>query len=310
LKIIILGTSQFTLSCIDGVIDEGHEVAKVISMPSEYLPENSVDVRDFCIRRKIDYFETEDLNADECVAMLKSIAPDCILSTWPKIISESVLELPKRLTIGTHPTPLPMNQGRHPLHWMIVLGLSNTLLSFFAMDEGIDTGNILYQVPFSISNRSIPHALKEMCTAGYQGTRELLQLLENNSSYEGVKQTKNFQNYWRKRTEDDVTLDPRMSSKMILRIISSFCPPYPGAILRISNTSQLRISKGQVVNEETLPANWKNFDHGFIINTTINTLKMRIEDSVVELEAFGSSLDLELLTGKKIHPPTYYNPSN
>jgi len=190
LKFIVLGTSQFTLSCIDGVIDEGHEVSKVISMPSECLPENSVDVRDFCLSRNIDYFETEDINKDECVAMLKSIAPDCILSTWPKIISKSVLEVPKRLTIGTHPSSLPMNQGRHPLHWMIVLGLSNTLLSFFAMDEGIDTGNILYHVPFSISNRSITHADSDMCSAGYQGTRDLHQLFESNSIYKGVKQTK------------------------------------------------------------------------------------------------------------------------
>mgnify|MGYP001170899536 CR=1 FL=1 len=65
LKFIVLGTSQFTLSCIDGVIDEGHEVSKVISMPSECLPENSVDVRDFCLSRNIDYFETEDINKEQ-----------------------------------------------------------------------------------------------------------------------------------------------------------------------------------------------------------------------------------------------------
>ena len=193
---------------------------------------------------------------------------------------------------------------------MIVLGITNTSLSFFSMDGDIDSGNILYQVPFSISNRSITHAIHDMCGVGYQGTRDLLQLLEYNSSYEGVKQIDKFQNYWRKRTEHDVTLDPRMSSKMILRIISSFCPPYPGAILRVSNLNQLRVSKGQVVNEEKLPANWQNLEHGFVIDAKANRLAIRVEGSVVQLELLGSSMKLEQLVGKKIHPPTYYNSTN
>ena len=98
-----------------------------------------------------------------------------------------------------------------------------------------------------------------------------------------------------------------MSSKMILRIISSFCPPYPGAILRVSHLCQLRISNGKIVNEDTLPANWRNFEHGFIVSSTASTLKIRVEDSVVELEVLGASEDLEQFIGKKIHPPTYYS---
>ena len=58
--------------------------------------------------------------------------------------------MPNNFSIGTHPTALPFNRGRHPLHWVIDLGISETKLSFFKMDEGVDTGNIILQCPFQI----------------------------------------------------------------------------------------------------------------------------------------------------------------
>ena len=75
---------------------------------------------------------------------------DFFVSSWPNLISNKVLKIPKFGVIGTHPTPIPMNRGRHPLHWMIALGISNSKISFFKMDETIDGGNILIQEPFIV----------------------------------------------------------------------------------------------------------------------------------------------------------------
>ena len=48
------------------------------------------------------------------------------------LIKKEILEIPKKYCIGTHPTALPFNRGRHPLHWLIAIGIPKTALSFFA----------------------------------------------------------------------------------------------------------------------------------------------------------------------------------
>ena len=52
--------------------------------------------------------------------------------------------------VGYHPAALPSNRGRHPLIWALVLGLTETASTFFFMDEGADSGDILDQRPVSI----------------------------------------------------------------------------------------------------------------------------------------------------------------
>jgi methionyl-tRNA formyltransferase len=51
---------------------------------------------------------------------------------------------------GYHPTKLPMNRGRHPLIWALALRLKNSVSTFFFMNEGADSGDILSQVDFKI----------------------------------------------------------------------------------------------------------------------------------------------------------------
>ena len=82
------------------------------------------------------------MNSAESLEYIRDKAPDYIFSSWPKLINNDVLAAPRYFVIGTHPTELPRNRGRHPLHWIIDLGIMKTSLSFFMMDQGIDTINL------------------------------------------------------------------------------------------------------------------------------------------------------------------------
>ena len=56
-----------------------------------------------------------------------------------------ILDLAPLGIIGFHPAALPRNRGRHPIVWALVLGLEETASTFFFMDKGADTGDILSQ---------------------------------------------------------------------------------------------------------------------------------------------------------------------
>jgi methionyl-tRNA formyltransferase len=219
------------------------------------------------------------------------------------MISEEVLSLTK-MVVGVHPTPLPYNKGRHPLQWMIALGIPHSVASFYAMDSGVDSGRVLIQIPFTVGIDSIESAYERLTGAICYGLKALMAILKSDPNYLGYAQSDVDANVWRKRTVDDVTLDPRMSVSMIKRIVRSFSFPYPGARLYVAQGQHLTIDKALGVDEANLPKNWMNLEHGYIFSLTTNSLIMKVDGGVVELEFRESDLDEK--KPKRLHPPSHY----
>ena len=307
MKLAVQGTNEMTLDMAEIIQDSNHEVVCLVSLDKENLPNNSSDIKRFSKEKNINYFETENLNSKVSIKFLKDLNADFFISTWPKIISREVLNIPKYSVIGTHPTELPKNKGRHPLHWMIVLKLKNSKLSFFLMDEGIDSGNILLQEPFYVGN-DINDANLNMFVAANSGTKKLLRMLEKKPNFKGIKQSKLYSNTWRKRNEHDITIDPRMNPDMIDQIIRSFSKPYPMARLYVKKGVYLNLISAKILQSKVLKKNWINFEHGYLFKSSIDKLWMKVDGAVVELrvDTSQSNIDTKELKGKKIFPPSYY----
>ncbi len=307
MRFLVLGTTEFTLRCASGVLDRSGDVCALVSTPGDARPANSADVSAFARTKGIPYHEAEDINAAESVDLVRSYAPDYVLSSWPRILKKAALESARFGCIGTHPTALPFNRGRHPLHWLIVLGIPETVLTFFRMDEGVDTGNVLLQVPFGIgSEDTVAQAVSAMNDAAYEGTRILCERLQREPGYSGEAQEQGVANYWRKRTPHDVTLDPRMPSSTILRIVRSYAPPYPGANL-VYEDRVIKVS-GAAVAETTprmSPDQLQRLEPGRILSINGSTLRVKVDDALMDLECQGHLPDL-MRDARHIHPPTKY----
>ncbi len=145
MRVVVLGTSALTQNCADAW-RKNHDLVGVVSMPLGSRPDNSADLEPYAASIGASYLEFADLDA--AVPQLRALRPDILFSTWPKLLSRAVIESAP-LCIGSHWSELPANRGRHPLHWMIALGMTRGAISFFKMDDGVDTGDILLQVPFT-----------------------------------------------------------------------------------------------------------------------------------------------------------------
>lgn len=77
--------------------------------------------------------------------------PQCemgFLCWWPRLVSGKVINsLPKGF-VNTHPSLLPQNRGKHFNFWALV-EQSSFGVSLHAVDEGIDSGDIIAQLPIS-----------------------------------------------------------------------------------------------------------------------------------------------------------------
>jgi methionyl-tRNA formyltransferase len=303
LSFVVLGTTEFTLACADAIRRSGGEVRALITLPEHLKPENSTDFASYAQENDIELIEYSDLNSAEAIEHLKRLDVDYIFSTWPHLLSEEFLRAPKNFVIGSHPTPLPIGRGRHALHWLTVLNIRETCLSFFIMDNGIDTGQLLFQQPFRVEDR-IFDTNQRMIGAVYKAFPKLLGKLLDGDPPVSQTNSECFSNYWRKRDFHDITLDPRMPSAVARRIVNSFMPPYSGARLYIGVDEYLVIVHIRKVTEGACLDHWALREHGYVFESYHDRILIRFDDAVLSLN-FSSTL-YRNLAGNKLHPPSFY----
>lgn len=304
MKIIVIGTTDFTIMGARAILDSGCDVCALFSMPEQMLPLNSADIRSFALDKKIDYFEVADINDSTSIDTMKKYDADYLFCSWPKMLNKEAFSVPRYCTIGTHPTDLPYNRGRHPLHWLIDLGIEETQISFFIIDEGVDTGRVLHKVFMRIGpNETVGDLDRRMNTLAYEGMRHLCEILKKNPSYGGVAQDTPG-NTWRKKTPHDVTIDLRMTSDKILRIVRSFSEPHLCANL-IFEGNIIKIRAASIPAFTKSRAELQRMEPGKILSVEGSKIVVKAEDAIVELVAVGK-LPSCLRKAKYIHPPAKY----
>ena len=173
---------------------------------------------------------TENVNSHASIEFIKNTKPDIIFCFgWSRILKEEILNLAPMGVLGYHPTKTPSNRGRHPLIWAIALGLKKTASTFFFMDRGADSGDVLSQKEVVIEYKDNAESLyqKIIDTSKIQLEEFLPKLISKN--FEKHKQETTNVNYWRKRSFDDGCIDWRMPAESIHNLVRALSKPYEGA---------------------------------------------------------------------------------
>jgi methionyl-tRNA formyltransferase len=205
-----------------------------------------------------------DLNAPPALAWMRSLHPDVVFCLgWSRLLQRGVLAVAPMGVIGYHPAALPENRGRHPFIWALVLGLERTGSTFFFMDEGADSGDIVSQTPFEIGPDDDAATLyaRMTATALSQLTEIVPQLAA--ASITRRPQDHSRANSWRKRSKADGRIDWRMPARGIHDLVRALAKPYPGAHFehggrehkvwnaRVVASAQRNMEPGKVLRADT-----------------------------------------------------------
>ena len=72
--------------------------------------------------------------------------PDLIVvAAYGKILPNQIINLPEHGCVNVHPSLLPKYRGASPIQSALLNGEKKTGTTFILMDEGMDTGDIIYQ---------------------------------------------------------------------------------------------------------------------------------------------------------------------
>lgn len=247
MRILFIGTVEFSLRALERLVALDAEIVGVCTLQESKFNTDHVDLSSFSETHGIPGFYTNDINATETLSWIQEKSPDVIFCFgWSRLIKQDLLELTPLGVVGFHPAALPANRGRHPLIWALVLGLKKTASTFFFMDAGADSGDILSQQEISITDQDDARTLydKVIQTALAQIAEFLPQLATG--SFRRITQNARFANTWRKRGSADGKIDWRMSAQSIYNLVRGLTTPYIGAHILVDG-KEIKVWRSSIV---------------------------------------------------------------
>lgn len=155
MRIVFMGTPEYSVPTIDNLIKAGHEVVAVFAQPDKPVGRKQVltppATKVFANAKNIPVYQPQTLRDGQALEALSELAPDLIVVVaYGKILPKSILTLPKFGAINGHASLLPKFRGASPIQWAIVSGETETGVTVMQMDEGMDTGDIIDTVKIEI----------------------------------------------------------------------------------------------------------------------------------------------------------------
>ena len=145
MRIIVNGQQAFGKSVLEALLDRGDEVVAAYCAPDKE-GRRPDPLKESAFERGIPVFQPRSFRRPEVREQMESLAPDlCVMAYVTLFVPEAVLELPRLGSIQYHPSLLPRHRGPSSINWPIIWGESETGLSIFWPDEGLDEGPLLLQ---------------------------------------------------------------------------------------------------------------------------------------------------------------------
>lgn len=282
MKIVFVGCVQFSYATLRKLLSLPVKEVEVIGVVTR---RHSTFHADFCSleplakEHGIPCCIVDELSKDAMEQWIASRQPDVIYCFgWSSLLSQNLLNIPPMGVIGYHPAALPQNRGRHPIIWALALGLTETASTFFFMDEGADSGDILHQrkVPIAPEDDAATLYKKLTDVALHQVEEFTLQLLQG--TYTRTPQDHQAANYWRKRTKKDGEIDWRMSAESIHNLVRALTKPYVGAHC-LFRDQEVKIWRTEVADGKGLD----NIEPGKVLKVEASNVYVKCGAGVIKL---------------------------
>ena len=148
-RIVYMGTPEFAVAPLDELIKNGYNVVGVVTVADKAsgrgLKINESAVKKYAVEHNIPVLQPVSLKDPEFLEALKSWKPDLFAVVAFRMLPKVVWEIPKLGTFNLHAALLPQYRGAAPINWAVINGEKTTGVTTFMIDEGMDTGGIMYR---------------------------------------------------------------------------------------------------------------------------------------------------------------------
>ncbi len=111
----------------------------------------TLSLKQIATKLTIPYFFIKNFNSEETEKEIKKLKPDLIcVASLSQLLGKNIIDIPKYGIINMHPSYLPFYKGANPWFWQYYNMEKEGGVTIHYIDEGEDTGDIIYQKKYPI----------------------------------------------------------------------------------------------------------------------------------------------------------------
>lgn len=241
-------------------------------------------LKEFSDKYNISYIKTNNVNSKEFLNKIREVGCDIFVSmSFNQIFKKEILGIPRYGIINCHAGKLPFYRGRNILNWALINDEKEFGITVHYVDEGIDTGDIILQRTYPITDSDDYNSLLGVA---HVECAELLfeALLQiNNGSSKRIKQDTihSVGMYCGMRGLGDEILDWNQTSREVFNFIRAVCKPCPMATCYL-NGIPFYINHSKLIGGAPI---YRGIP-GQILNKSADGLIVKTKDSVILVDEY------------------------
>ena len=253
MKVIFMGTPDFSVGTLEALIEAGHEVVLAVTQPDkpkgrggkmQYTP-----VKEAALAHGIPVFQPVKIREAQAVEELRKYNADImVVIAFGQILPKEILEMTPYGCINVHASLLPSYRGAAPIQWAVINGDKESGVTIMRMDEGVDTGDMINKVIVPLNEKETGGSLFDrLSESGAKLLVETLPMLEDGSAVFEKQPEESTTPYAAMISKKMGELDWAKSATELERLIRGL-NPWPSAFSHL-NGKTLKIWEASVEEE-------------------------------------------------------------
>ena len=148
-RIVFMGTPEFAVTSLDALKQNGYNIVGVVTVADKAsgrgMKIHESAVKKYAVEHNIPVLQPVSLKDPEFLEALSSWKADLFVVVAFRMLPKVVWEMPRLGTFNLHAALLPQYRGAAPINWAVINGDHMTGVTTFMIDDGMDTGHIIYR---------------------------------------------------------------------------------------------------------------------------------------------------------------------
>ncbi len=231
MRVVFMGTPEFSVPVLDALVTAGHEVVAVYCQPPRPAGRGKKD-RPSPVQARAEALGLQvrhpvSLKGAEAQAEFAALnAEVAVVVAYGLILPQAILDMPRRGCLNIHASLLPRWRGAAPIHRAILAGDQLTGVCIMQMEAGLDTGPVLQRATVDISPEETTALLHDRLSV--LGAQQIVDVLANLDRLVPEPQPDQGVTYAAKIDKAEARIDWSKSAVEVDRLIRGLSP-FPGA---------------------------------------------------------------------------------
>lgn len=184
MRIVFLGTADFSAFILNKLLDTRHEIVAAVTQPDKKRGRNEAasfsPVKKLALENNIKVLQFAKISREGVEAVESLNADIFVTAAFGQIMSQRILYIPRLGVINVHASLLPKYRGSAPIQWAVINGETETGITIMKTALAVDSGDIIMQKSLKINpDETAGELFLRLSELGAKTLIEALELIES-----------------------------------------------------------------------------------------------------------------------------------